>query len=245
MRPSNRSGGSMRWSSTEMIGNRRGRGSGSGSSGIESLGALAHDPAGTRAGVVAVALHDLAADDGGDEPVGALQHALGARGEVVHHLDGVRRDRGGVDHVEVGLEPGLDRAAVAQAVHRGRFAGEDLDRGLERERAAGAVAHPVGEEERRVAGVADEVDVGAAVAEAEHARRVHEQLGADVEVAGVAAEEEVDEGVAVARRWSSRRGAPRGRTPRAARTARRGWSTGRARTPAPGATGRPTRPTRA
>ena len=59
---------------------------------------------------------------------------------------------------------------------RGRLAGEDLDRGLERQRAAGAVAHPVREDERRVAGVADEVDVRAAVAEAEHARRVRQEL---------------------------------------------------------------------
>ena len=100
-------------------------------------------------------------------------------------------------HVEVGLEPGLDGTPVAQAVHRGRFAGEDLDRGLERDGAAGPVAHPVGEEERRVAGVADEVDVGAAVTEAEHALRVHEELGAHVEVARIATEEVVHERVAV------------------------------------------------
>ena len=88
----------MRWSSTEMIGYRRGRGSGSGSRGMASVvPGAADDATGPGAGVGAVALDDLTVDDGGDEPVGALQHALGPGREVVHHLDGLRRDGGDVE----------------------------------------------------------------------------------------------------------------------------------------------------
>ena len=137
------------------------------------------------------------------------------------------------------LSPGSTTPRSRRPYTRGRLAGEDLDRGLERDGAAGALAHPVGEEERRVAGVADEVDVGAAVAETEHGLRVHEQLGADVEVAGVAAEEVVHERVAVVGDGPVVEERPRDRG-RARRPARRGWSTDRARTPGPGATGTPT-----
>ena len=116
----------MRWSSTEMTGKRAGTRRRVGQQRHYDAHGAPHDATGTGAGVDAVALHDLAVDDGGDEPVGALQHALGPGGEVVHHLHLARRDGERVDEVEVGLEPGLDRAAVAQAVDRGGFAGEDL-----------------------------------------------------------------------------------------------------------------------
>ena len=228
----------MRWSSTEMTGKRRGRGSGSGSSG--TYGAP-HHSTGALPGVGAVALHDDAVDDRGHEPVGALQHALRSRGEVVHDLHLARRHRERVDEVEVGLEPGFDRTAVAQAVDRGGLAGEDLHRGLERDRAAWPLAHPVRQEERRVAGVADEVDVGAAVAQAQHGLRVDEQLGAHVEAPAVATEEVVHERLAVVGDGPLVEELLRVAALRRP-TARRGWSTDRARTPAPGATGTPRRP---
>ena len=222
MRPSKRSGGSTRWSSTEMIGEaaRARLRVGQQRHGVCFTGAP-HHSTGPRPGVGAVALHDVAVDDRGHEPVGALQHALRSRGEVVHDLHWLRRDRERVEHVEVGLEPGLDRTAVAQAVDRGGLAGEDLHRGLERQRAAWPLAHPVREQERRVAGVADEVDVGAAVAQAEHGLRVRRaarraRRGCPRSHRGSSARAPRRR-----RRWSSRRGAPRGRGPSASACAAR------------------------
>ena len=156
-------------------------------------------PARAGAGVVAVALDDLTVDDGGDEAVGALQHALGARpGGRAPPPSGC----GVIASVSSTLRSALRPGSTAPRSRRPYIAAGSLVRictAVSSGRVPrAALAHPVGEQERRVAGVADEVDVGTAVAEAEHglpgapaARRLTSRLP------GVAAEEVVDERVAV------------------------------------------------
>ena len=80
---------------------------------------------------------------------------------------------------------------------RAGLAREHTDRGLERQRAPLALAHPVPEHERGVAGVAHQVDVRAAVAQAEHRGGVRQDLEGGVEVPAVAAEEVVHQRLAV------------------------------------------------
>ena len=107
-----------------------------------------------------------AGDDGGAVAVGALQQALAPGGQVVGH----DRRRAGqvveVDDVEVGPHAGGQDPTVVEADGRRGGAGQLLDDLSHRHAAAGPVTGPVGEGVGREAGVGDEADVGAAVAQA-------------------------------------------------------------------------------
>ena len=71
---------------------------------------------------------------------------------------------GEIDHVGVALVAGCQDAAVVQPVQARRVAGHLLHRKLEGQpRATGPIAHPVGEQEGRHAGIADGAAVCAAV----------------------------------------------------------------------------------
>ena len=89
-----------------------------------------------------------------------------ATGQVVALLGRLAGDRVGVEHDEVGVRALGDATAVAQAEQVGRDAGHLAHRLLEREQRP--VAHELAEHDRRVVGVAHDVDVRAGVGPAEH-----------------------------------------------------------------------------
>ena len=86
---------------------------------------------------------------------------------------GPGRDAVVVEHHDVGRLADLDRAAVAEAEHAGRLAGELVDRVLERHDFL--VAHPVAEQVGREARVAELAHVRAGVGEAEQHRVLREE----------------------------------------------------------------------
>src|SRR5882672_4505539 len=72
----------------------------------------AHQPAGERAGVLAVLQQDLAVDDGGRDPPAALREAPGAGRQVVDHFRHLGRDGVGIEDDEVGRHALADEAAI-------------------------------------------------------------------------------------------------------------------------------------
>ena len=94
---------------------------------------------------------------------------------------------------------GDEHAAVEQPDRGGGVAALLADQVLEVEASGVPVAPPVGEQERREAGVADRAHVGAAVGEARDGVRVGEHLPNRLQVAlGVVQERQVEQGVATA-----------------------------------------------
>ena len=99
------------------------------------------------------------------------------RGEVVHVLGQRQREGVPVDHVHVGDRARPEHAAVGDADEVGGVGGDAADGLLDRHQAA--LAHPVGEEEGRLAGVEDLAHVGTGVGEAHHDHRCGQHLGDD------------------------------------------------------------------
>ena len=111
--------------------------------------------------------------------------------------------------------PDADHAAVVEAVHLRRRAGELVHRQLQRHPLAlGAVAHPVGEVEGGAAAVRDHHHVRAGVGQAAHRVRVEEHLAARLERAVVeVVAEQREERRRRRPRSSGRRGSSSGSTP--------------------------------
>jgi len=100
-----------------------------------------------------------------------------------------------VDHVDVGLHTGCQDAAIPHAVEVRGAAGLLRNDRLEIDPlAAGAIAHPVSEQEGRDAGIAEQTAVGATVREREDRLRVQHHLADRLEIAvRVADDRQVDE----------------------------------------------------
>ena len=113
---------------------------------------------------------------------------------------GPGRDRVGVEHDDVGGLADFERAAVGEAEHAGRLAGELVDRALERHDVL--VPHPVAEQVGREARVAELADVRARVGEAEEHGVLGQQLGDRVGV--VVREHAPEAGLEVLRRARGR-----------------------------------------
>ena len=103
-----------------------------------------------------------------------------------------------VDDVDIGFLANLDDPAIGEAEKRCGVEGLLAHHVLERElRATVAVACPVGQQECRVGGIADQPAVGAAVGQTRHGGGVRQHLVDGVVVAG---------GVVVERQHQQRRG---------------------------------------
>ncbi|MCY1412147.1 hypothetical protein D9M71_275460 [compost metagenome] len=84
------------------------------------------------------------------------------------------------DHIEIRLHPHRDNPAIQQARRTGGVRGLPLDQPGQAE--AAAVLAPVLQEEGRETGIADQPDMRAAVAEADHRVGVGDHLGAALQV---------------------------------------------------------------
>ena len=103
-------------------------------------------------GQLVLADHGAVDDDVAHAHRAVGDEALAVGGEVADAAQRAGRDRVVVEHHDVGGLADLERAAVVQAEHRGRLAGELVDRVLERHDVL--VAHPVAEQVGREARVA-------------------------------------------------------------------------------------------
>src|ERR1700722_8130147 len=97
---------------------------------------------GHRTAVLAVLIDDGAVDDCVFDTFRGHHEAASAAGQIVLHLRALRRiDSVVVEQRHVGLPPGLEASALANAKEVGWLGGDALDRALERDRLA--TAHPV------------------------------------------------------------------------------------------------------
>ena len=139
--------------------------------------AVADEPAGQGASVLA-ALEDLRAGDEGSLVAVDLLHEAAAFGRhVVHQFGLLHLQAVVIDQIDVGAQARRKPAAVGEAEEIGGFAGLALDQHFHRQLwAAAPVAAPMGQHEGRHAGIDDRGAMGAAVAQAEQAGRIVEHF---------------------------------------------------------------------
>src|SRR5262245_2834164 len=111
-----------------------------------------------------------AADEDVGDAVSAHDPALRPGREVVHALRRPRADSRGIEARDVRRGAGDEAAAIGNAVDVRGHRGQPVNGLLERQEAA--LAHPVAEQVRRVAGVAQDGDVRARVRERDQALRL-------------------------------------------------------------------------
>ena len=150
------------------------------------------------AGVDAVAPGHRSADHGRVVALGALDQPAAAGGQVVDHLRQFEGQCIHVDDIDIGLLADLDDPTIGEAEKRcgveGLLANDVFEREL---RPAVAVAGPVGQQECRVGGIADQPAVGATVGQSRNGRGVRQHLVDRIVVA---------RGVVVERQHQQRRG---------------------------------------
>src|SRR5579884_646395 len=137
----------------------------------------AHQATGAGAGVFLLFEDRRAGDEGGAVAMGPLHEPPPAGRQIGYHLRLMQSQPREVDQIEVGAQPRLEAAAIGEAEELGRLAGLHFDE--LRQRQAGtamAIAAPMGQHERRHAGVDDRAAMRAAVAEAQQCPRIGQHL---------------------------------------------------------------------